>query len=446
MLNTQENLVIRNLGDGLILRRSTPADAEKLSEFNSMIHGDDGPDERIGWWTRDLLEKPHPTFGAGDFSIVEEQTSGRIISSLNLISQTWSYASIPFGVGRPELVGTLPEFRNRGLVRTQFDEVHRWSAERGEMAQAITGIPFYYRLFGYEMCVDLEGSRSGFEMNLPKLAENSAEAYRFRPATPSDIPFISAVYEHAAKRSLLYTLRDRGLWDLELNGRSEKSVQRLEWEIIERVTDNDPVGFLAHPWFSWGVSCPAQMFELKAGVSWLEVTPAVVRHLWELGRTVCESEGKTRSAFTFALTGSHPAYEVMRDSLPRVREPYCWYMRVADLPGFLKHIAPVLEERIEASLIPGYSGEVKISFYKNGLRLVFERGKLILCEAWQPDAKNWGNVSFPNQTFLQLLFGHRSLAEIENSYADCGIWSGDGPRILLNTLFPKKPSHVMGIA
>ena len=189
MLETQENTLIRSLGDGLILRRSTRADAEKLAAFNAMIHGEDGPDERVGQWVRDLLEKPHPTFGTGDFTIVEEESSGRIVSSLNLISQTWSYAGIPFGVGRPELVGTLPEFRNRGLVRQQFDEIHGWSAERGELLQAITGIPFYYRLYGYEMCVDLGGGRSGFEMNLPKLAEGSSEPYRFRPAQKSDIPF-----------------------------------------------------------------------------------------------------------------------------------------------------------------------------------------------------------------------------------------------------------------
>ena len=60
MLYTQENTMIRTLGDGLILRRSTLADAEKLFEFNAMIHGDDGPDERVGQWARDLLEKHIP--------------------------------------------------------------------------------------------------------------------------------------------------------------------------------------------------------------------------------------------------------------------------------------------------------------------------------------------------------------------------------------------------
>ena len=180
------------------------------------------PDGRIGQWARDLVEKPHPTFGTGDFTIVEDQATGRIVSSLNIISQTWAYEGIPFKVGRPELVATLPEFRNRGLVRLQFEEVHTWSADRGEMVQAITGIPYYYRLFGYEMCVDLDGSRAGFEMNLPKLKEGEPEPYRIRPATEVDIPFLSEVYAHASRRSLLSVVRDES--DLAL--RSERARSR----------------------------------------------------------------------------------------------------------------------------------------------------------------------------------------------------------------------------
>ena len=119
--------------------------------------------QRVAAWTHDLLTRPHPTLRPDDFTIVEETATGRIVSSLNLIPQTWSYEGIEFGVGRPELVGTLPEFRNRGLVRLQFEEIHKWSAERGDMVQAITGIPYYYRLFGYEMALDLAGRRFGYE-------------------------------------------------------------------------------------------------------------------------------------------------------------------------------------------------------------------------------------------------------------------------------------------
>ena len=126
MIETNQQSFIRELGDGLVLRRSTPADAEKLGAFNAMIHSDDGPekpDERLAAWTRDLLTRPHPTFGSGDFTLVEERATGRIVSSLNHISQTWAYDGIPFKVGRPELVGTLPEFRHRRLVGIQMDEI-----------------------------------------------------------------------------------------------------------------------------------------------------------------------------------------------------------------------------------------------------------------------------------------------------------------------------------
>ena len=105
-----------------------------------------------------------------------------------LIPQTWTYEGIPFGVGRSELVGTLPEFRKRGLVRMQYEEIHKWSAERGQMVQAITGIPYFYRKFGYEMALDLSGGRFGYEAHVPKLKDGETEPYRLRPATPCRHP------------------------------------------------------------------------------------------------------------------------------------------------------------------------------------------------------------------------------------------------------------------
>ena len=196
--------ILRDLGDGLILRRSPPADAEPLADFCGRIHSDDGPDKpdaRIAAWTRDLLAKPHPTFHADDFTVIAEAATGRIVSTLNIIPQTWTYEGIPFGVGRPELVGTLPEYRNRGLVRIQFEEIHKWSAERGELVQAITGIPYYYRLFGYEMALDLSGRRFGYEVNVPKLKDGETEPYLIRRATEADLPFVAQVYD-ASIRSL----------------------------------------------------------------------------------------------------------------------------------------------------------------------------------------------------------------------------------------------------
>ncbi len=48
--------ILRDLGDGLILRRAASADADALADFNGRIHGEDPADEvRVAAWTRDLL-------------------------------------------------------------------------------------------------------------------------------------------------------------------------------------------------------------------------------------------------------------------------------------------------------------------------------------------------------------------------------------------------------
>jgi hypothetical protein len=137
-------------------------------------------------------------------------------------------------------------------------------------------------------------------------------------------------------------------------------------------------------------------------------------------------------------------YEVFRERLPRVRASYAWYVRVPDLAGFICRIAPVLEERLSLSYIPGYSGTLLLNFHRDGLKLVFEKGRLKEASRYQPVSGMHTDVGFPDLTFLQLLFGHRSLDELRAHYADCYAESWEA-HFVLATLFPKKPSLVTGI-
>lgn len=73
-MSQDQTTFIADLGAGLILRRSSPADAEALAAFCGEIHGGD-PDESeavIMGWTGDLLTRPYPRFRPDDFTIVEE--------------------------------------------------------------------------------------------------------------------------------------------------------------------------------------------------------------------------------------------------------------------------------------------------------------------------------------------------------------------------------------
>jgi hypothetical protein len=442
---TKQQIILRDLGNGLVLRRSTPEDAEALSAFNGRIHGDDSLDaKRIAAWTYDLLTRPHPTLNPDDFTIVEEASTGRIVSSMNLIPQTWSYEGIEFGVGRPELVGTDPEFRNRGLVRLQFEDVHKWSVERGHIVQAITGIPYYYRQFGYEMALDLGGRRFGYEGNLPKLKEGEEEAYRIRQATDSDLPFIAGLYERALQRSMIACLRTPEIFKYELDGQSENNSDHYVFFMIEEPS-GEPVGYFQHSNCIGRTGVSAVWYELKPGISWQAVTPTVVRHLWSKGQEYARRDGKNCTSFGFMLGAEHPAYEALGKDLPSVHLPYAWYLRVPDLPGFLHHIQPVLEKRIADSIAAGTSRELKLSFYRTGLRLVLDRGKLVSLEPWKPSPEDEGAAGFPGLTFLQILFGYRSFDELNYAFADC--WcDNEQVRKLIDILFPKKGSDVFPIA
>lgn len=447
MISTaMSNTLIRRLDDGLILRHATPADADELAEFNARIHSDAGPDqpeEPVGIWTRDLLTRPHPTMQPADFTVVEDTNTGKIVSSMNLIPQTWSYAGIPFAVGRPELVGTAPEYRNRGLVRAQFDVIHAWCEQRGLPVQAITGIPYYYRIFGYEMTVDLGGGRVGYKNLVPRLKEDEQEPYSIRPALETDIPFLTRLYDQSSARYLLHCQRDQELWRYEISGKSDKNVNRSRLMMIDTL-QGQPVGFFDHPISPWGPTMIASIYELAAGVSWAAVTPSVIRYLFDTGLALAKEAGKEDefNAFGFWMGRQHPVYEVLHDRLPRIRKPYSWYLRIPNLPGFLQRITPVLESRLAESNYPGHSGELTLTFYTTGLRFVFEDGRINEISTWQPKpVGHSGNAAFPGLTFLQVLFGHRSLDELAHIFPDC-YWENELAYGLLNSLFPVKPSSI----
>ncbi|MHB1356987.1 MAG: GNAT family N-acetyltransferase [Anaerolineae bacterium] len=442
----QADLLIRDLGDGLVLRCATREDAEALAQFDSYIfrNAENAPlNPRVKARVYDLAARPHPTFRASDFLIVEDTRTRSIVSSSNLISQTWVYEGIRFGVGRPEIVTTNPDYRKRGLVRTQFEELHRCSAARGELVQAITGIPYFYRQFGYEMAMPLGGGRVGNVSDIPALKTGESEPLRFRQAQMDDLAFINELYEQGNKRSLVYCERTPALWQYELEGHSSDSSSRPELRIIQN-RDGIPLGFIAHYPTSPSSRFDILLYELKPGVSWLQVTPSVLRYMKSAGETANLQSKVEFNQFGFGFGPDHPAYQVISSKLQTIEPPYAWYLRVPDLPAFIQRIGPVLEQRIAGSLARGYSGEGKINFYRSGLALNWEQGKLVKVEPWQPGTRDWAVPRFPGLTFLQLLFGKCSLEELMSVYTDCSGGS-DEANLLLRALFPRKTSNVWPI-
>lgn len=436
--------VLRDLGDGLVLRRGAPADADALVEYNATVLG--RSQAHFTAWMRDMTDGRHPALSANDFTFVEDTRTGKIVSSLNLVRQTWSYAGLKLRVGRPEMVSTHPDYRKRGLVRAQFEVIHEWSRQRRDHLLAITGIPCFYRQFGYEMAIDIGEGRAGLISQTSALKRGGKEPYRVRLAEEGDIPFMLKVGKQAQQRYLLTCVRDAETLLYELKGRRKKSTIRTELRVIE-TNRGRSVGLLVHSKGLSGGRMNACLYELIPGLSWLSVTPSVLRYLKATGQAYARRQKADLTEFCFHLGAAHPVYEVIPEKLPITHKPYAWYVRVANIPAFLRRIRPALEQRLADSPMPGHSGELRISFFRDGLRMAFKKGRLAKVEPWSPGAAQheWGNAAFPDLTFLQLLFGYRTVDELRHICPDC--WArGDGVQALLTALFPKRPSHILPLA
>jgi hypothetical protein len=171
--------------------------------------------------------------------------------------------------------------------------------------------------------------------------------------------------------------------------------------------------------------------------------PSLLRALAEYGQETADILNNTPfTQLAFHLGRGHPLHEALGPELSPVYEPpYAWYVRVPDVPRFLRHIAPVLHRRLAASVAAGYNGELTINFYRGGIRLLFEQGYLASAEPWQaipfgPTA----DADCPPLLFLQLLFGYRSLADLRATFPD--VSASGKATTLLNALFPARPSWV----
>jgi hypothetical protein len=96
--------------------------------------------------------------------------------------------------GQVELVATHRDYEGRGLVRALMAWAHERSESRGHVLQAMIGIPYFYRLFGYEYAIDIPRAR---RLASPPADVGTDPAVRLRRAEPRDIPALTALQNSA---------------------------------------------------------------------------------------------------------------------------------------------------------------------------------------------------------------------------------------------------------
>jgi hypothetical protein len=282
------------------------------------------------------------------------------------------------------------------------------------------------------------------------------EPYSLRLATFDDISDIMALYNQPRRASLVwheapaaYWRHFIGAWDdpvVRERGATQIGLTTRLYMIVDGA--GRTCGFIRLAAKRWGRGLEVYTLQLAPQVNWQAAMPCLLRAIHQHGSETPTPKPATEpfSEILFGLGRTHPVYEVLGETLaPRGEPPYAWYLRVADLPAFVQHVAPVLEDRLANSILTGHTGELKFDCYRGGLRLQLEQGKLVAVEPWRaPTYGDNAQAGCPSLVFLQLLFGYRSLAELRATFPD--VWADEAAALLIDTLFPKQPSTVYSLS
>jgi GNAT superfamily N-acetyltransferase len=437
----------RELGDGLRLRWSTAADAGRLRALYGHVFRDrpaDPPDPLGDAWVVDLLSGRYPLIATGDFALVEA-ADGQLVAAACLMRQAWEYGGVAIPVGRPELVASHPDYRRRGLVRRIFELLHARSAARGDLALGITGIYYFYRQFGYEYALDLNVGRVVPFSAIPARRTGAAEPYCLRDATPAELPRVQALYDRARAPAQMSTPIDAGYWRWVIDGMDPASGEGWRTQCIVDAA-GATVGLLLTRRARWSGALAVSGLAVEPGVPLLAVLPPVLRALREQAPALPGAKPDDPPVQALRLNFGrldHPVYAALGEARAApVAPPYSWYVRVPDLPALLRHLAPALERRLTGSVAAGWSGALRLDFYRGGLWLTLERGRRAAVAEWQ--AEPWGEepqAGFPPLVFRQLLFGHRRLAELRYAFPDA--WASEAAAPVLEALFLRLPAWVL---
>ena len=123
----------------------------------------------------------------------------RVVSTATLLDETVRVGDVVLPAGQVELVATHTGYEGRGLVRALMGWAHDRSRDRGHLLQVMIGIPYFYRLFGYEYAIDIPpGSTSA---RVAQHRRRRAEAGRSSAGDrPGDLPSLVALQDAAQAR------------------------------------------------------------------------------------------------------------------------------------------------------------------------------------------------------------------------------------------------------
>jgi hypothetical protein len=404
----------RDLGSGLALRSvASDRDVERVAAFDALIHGADTEPTWRAWMTT------HPHADRNGWLFVEERATGRVVASLCLLPWRLRFCGVELRAGEMGVVGTLEEYRGRGLQRVlngRFDELLRAG---GFDLSHIQGIPYFYRQFGYEYAAPLE---AWWRLEQHMLAAaDQAPAYLCRPSTPDDLPALVRLYDEAVAALEVAAVRDEAGWCYALGPALATETAAETWLVVDSAGVPASYFRIARHGFGDGL--------IVSEGSTIQPDAALAA-LHAIGRLARE---RGKPFVRLNLPDGHALVAAARSLGVYDGHAYAWQVRLPDPAALLRKFAPVFERRLADGVFAGLTRELVISLYRETFTLRFEAGRLTSVTPVPPVRS--AHLRLPPPLLAPLLLGHRTLDEIGHMYPDASAAADARP--LVDVLFPR---------
>ena len=419
--SNKESGYIKDLGDGLILRTAAnTGDIERVAECSMKVFGEEG----IGWMHRKLFTQ-HPYTKPDHLIFVEDEKTGKVISTICLLPWEIYYDEVRLKVGEMGIVGTIEPYRRRGLIRAQAEYHRELLNQEGFDLSVIQGIPYFYRQFGYEYSIPLEGGFLVEFHQISDLQNDEKEIFTFRNANSDDIPILKRIHNESSQELDIHIHREESIWRyfLEYN-----PITQTGFEIW--VVENDKkevIGYFHIQKYPFGKALTVNEVSSMS----YDAMMAVLRQLKKLAIE------RNKPNIRLCLPASCGLSRLAKYFGAHDTGNYAWQIYVPDMARLLRSIAPVLEKRIAKSPFTGFTESLKLSFYEEAFNLNFEDGKIIDIQKLE---KPEGSVRIPPRAAIPLIFGYRSREELENSWTDLDTPPKEA--YLIDVMFPKMTAWI----
>jgi hypothetical protein len=177
---------------------------------------------------------------------------------------------------------------------------------------------------------------------------------------------------------------------------------------------------------------------LKPGVGYLTLLPHLLHGLWQIAQRKFVDDSFSHPAnevlgLYLRLGSEHPIYDAIGRDVMLKAPPYAWFVRFPDEVAYMNAIKPQLERHLRDSVGAGFTGELKLNFYRRGAHLKFQDGQITI-ERWQPPDGSAGDAHFPANSFWSVMCGQKSASQLGDEIPDCIV--SRTVRILSDCLFP----------